>query len=69
MITVTVVTQIRFSNEIELEKFLEKDAKRVVNFVNEIKESKEKGRPVVYVTDRPEVGAVAVSTVCYSEMK
>lgn len=69
MITVTVTTQICFSNEDEVQKFIEKDAKRLLYFDKEILESKEKRRPVVYVTDRPEIGAVAVSTVSYSSVK
>jgi hypothetical protein len=70
MITVTTTTQMIFKNSEQYNSFIETDeSAKILGFTKEIEESRASGMPYIFKTDRPKYGAVAVSTICYSEVK
>lgn len=69
MIVVTVITQMNFTTAEDFEKHQDDLKIKSPMFYNEILESKQKGVPVIYTTERPIFASTTVSTVSYAEIK
>ena len=61
---IRIVTEMRFENDEELDKYLESDNQaQITGFATEVKEALVLGKPCVLTTPRPKHGALTVSTV------